>query len=105
MVCPIPYDGSFMELFYTSWSIVQQFIAADAEMPREVNLPVPADRQAARELVSRRDYPVVDVIEALEPLSQIDLTVSDAKTVETNVERDGETMLNSTIITPVAQLV
>jgi len=19
MVCPIPYDGSFMELFYTSW--------------------------------------------------------------------------------------
>ena len=46
MVCPIPYDGSFMELFYTSWGIVQQFIAADAQMPREVSLPVPADRQA-----------------------------------------------------------
>lgn len=46
MVCPIPYDGSFMELFYTSWGIVQQFIAADAQMPREVSLPVPADKRA-----------------------------------------------------------
>ena len=55
MVCPIPYDGSFMELFYTSWGIVQQFIAADAQMPREVSLPVPADRQAVKELVARRD--------------------------------------------------
>lgn len=60
MVCPIPYDGSFMELFYTSWGIVQQFIAADAEMPREVYLPVSADRQAVRELVARRNYPIVD---------------------------------------------
>lgn len=79
MVCPIPYDGSFMELFYTSWGIIQQFIAADAEMPREVNLPAPADRQAVKKLVSRRDFPVVDVIEALEPLSQADLIISTKK--------------------------
>ena len=74
MVCPIPYDGSFMELFYTSWGIVQQFIAADAQMPREVSLPVPADRQAVKELVARREFPIVDVVDALEPLAQPNLT-------------------------------
>lgn len=101
MVCPIPYDGSFMQLFYTSWGIVQQFIAADAKMPKEVALPVPADRQAAYELVSRRDYPVVDVIDALAPLSQYGLTEKKTVTIDTTVEKNGESYLNSTIITPI----
>ena len=82
MVCPIPYDGSFMELFYTSWGIVQQFIAADAQMPREVSLPVPADRQAVKELVVRREFPIVDVVDALEPLAQPNLTEQINQTVD-----------------------
>lgn len=105
IVCPIPYDGSFMELFYTAWGIVQQFIAADAQMPKEVNLPVPADRQTVKELVSRREYPVVDVIESLKPLSQVDLTESSEKTVVANVEKEGENMLNSAIVAPVAKII
>lgn len=104
IVCPIPYDGSFMELFYTAWGIIQQFIAADANMPSEVYLPIPADRQAVRELVSRREFPVVDVIAALEPLSQTDLTMSAVKDVTANVEREGDHLLNSAIIAPVATL-
>lgn len=104
MVCPIPYDGSFMELFYTSWGIIQQFIAADAEMPREVNLPAPADRQAVKKLVSRRDFPVVDVIEALEPLSQADLIIS-TKKISADVTKGGDHMLNNAIIAPVATLI
>ncbi|MBS5301288.1 MAG: hypothetical protein KHY39_09595 [Clostridiaceae bacterium] len=104
MVCPIPYDGSFMELFYTSWGIVQQFIASDAEMPREVALPVPADRQSVRELVSRREYPIVDVIDALEPLCQPNLTEQDNQTVDSSITRDGESVFNNAIIAPVATL-
>ncbi len=104
IICPIPYDGSFMELFYTAWGIVQQFIAADAKMPPEVNLPVPADRQAVRELVSRREFPVVDVVAALEPLSQTDLTISTVKSVTASVEKSGDHLLNSAIIAPVATL-
>jgi hypothetical protein len=65
IVCPIPYDGSFMELFYTGWRIVQQFIAADANVPQPVALPAPADRQVARELAMRREYPIVEVVKAL----------------------------------------
>ena len=104
MVCPIPYDGSFMELFYTSWAIVQQFIAADAQMPKEVNLPAPVDRQAVRELVIRREFPVVDVVAALEPLSQPNLTQRSAQNVDLSVTKDGESMLNDAIIAPVASL-
>jgi len=39
VLCPLPYDASFMEAFYRGWGIVQQFIAADAQLPREVALP------------------------------------------------------------------
>lgn len=102
MVCPIPYDGSFMELFYTAWGIVQQFIAADANMPKEVNLPIPADRQAVRELVSRREYPIMDVVEALEPLSQPNLTKRHLRGIDLSVEKEGEAQLNDTILAPVA---
>jgi hypothetical protein len=73
VVCPLPHDGEFMEIFYRGWGIVQQFIAADATLPREVNLPLPVDRQVARALADRRDFPVVDVIEALGPLAQPEL--------------------------------
>ncbi|MEA5050912.1 MAG: hypothetical protein VB021_05500 [Oscillospiraceae bacterium] len=104
VVCPIPYDGSFMELFYTSWGIVQQFIAADAQLPKEVSLPMPVDRQAVKELVTRRDFPAVDVIEALEPLSQADLTVSTEKEISADVIIDGDHIFNNAIIAPVATL-
>lgn len=104
MVCPIPYDGSFMELFYTSWAIIQQFIAADAFLPKEVALPNPADRQAVRELVSRRDFPIVDVIDALEPLSQPNLTKQTKLNISLSIAKDGESQLNNAIIAPVATL-
>ena len=73
VVCPLPHDAAFMEIFYRGWGIVQQLIAADARMPREVFLPVAADRQVAQYLVDRRDFPVLEVIEALGPLAQPEL--------------------------------
>ncbi len=30
IVCPLPYDQSFMEVFFSAWGIVQQFVHADA---------------------------------------------------------------------------
>ena len=93
-----------MELFYTSWGIVQQFIAADAQMPREVYLPTPADRQAVRELVSRREFPILDVVDALEPLSQPNLTEQDQQGISLSVTKEGETQLNNAILAPIATL-
>jgi hypothetical protein len=73
VVCPLPYDGAFMEVFYAGWGVVQQFIAADGKLPKEVALPRQPDRQVAKYLADRREYPVVDVIEALSPLAQPEL--------------------------------
>jgi len=102
IICPIPYDGSFMELFYTGWRIVQQFIAADAKVPQPVSLPAPADRQVAQELEMRRDFPIVDVIQALEAQSQTNLLESKEKNVDVQIESDGKKILNDLIISPVA---
>ena len=93
-----------MELFYTSWGIVQQFIAADAQMPKEVYLPTPADRQTVRELVSRREFPIMDVVDALEPLSQPNLTKQDQQGISLSVTKEGEAQLNNAIIAPIATL-
>ena len=68
---------AFVEIFYMAWEVVAAFIAADAQMPKEVALPRPAARQVARYLVDRREHPVSDVIEALEPLSQRELIKSE----------------------------
>ena len=73
VVCPLPYDQSFMEIFYLAWEVVVQFLAADAKVPREANLPRPPSRQVARYLEDRRNFPVIEVIEALGPLSQPEL--------------------------------
>ena len=73
VICPLPHDGAFMEVFYEGWAVVQQFMAADAQLPREVNLPRQAERQVARYLEDRREFTVLEVIEALKPLAQPEL--------------------------------
>src|SRR6266567_4411180 len=42
VICPLPYDGSFIETFYLAWEVVVAFLDADAMVPKEVSLPRPA---------------------------------------------------------------
>ena len=77
VVCPLAYDGDFMEIFYRGWGVVRQFVAADAQVPKEVFLPVPSERRVAALLAERRDFAVLDVIEALGPLAQPELLKTD----------------------------
>jgi hypothetical protein len=100
IICPLPYDGSFMEAFYYSWNIVQQFLAADARMPKEVALPNPSHRQVARMLEERRNFAVSDVIEALLPIAQPHLL----KTKESNLSLALKSGVNTTnaIISPLS---
>jgi len=83
IICPLHHDEDFMQTFYEGWRIIQAFIEADANAPKEVSLPRPAHREVARILVERRDYPVVDVIEAIGAFSQPGLLVTDDKQVMT----------------------
>ena len=102
VVCPIPHDQGFMEVFYQGWGIVQQFIAADAGLPKEVQLPRPPERQVARYLFDRRDFPVVDVIEALIPLAQPELLDTEEQAAHVNARREA-TSITGSIIAPIPQ--
>lgn len=104
IICPIPYDGAFMEIFYSAWGIVQQFIQADAQLPKEVALPQGAHRQVARELSSRRDHPVVEVIEALVPISQPGLLRSEESEQGFHPLRQKELLLEG-LISPIPKTV
>lgn len=102
IVVPLPYDGAFIEVFYQGWQIVQQFIAADGNMPREVSLPRAPDRQVCRMLAERRDYPIVDVIAALTPLAQPELL--ETREEHANVEyRRGDVSDTNMLIAPVSR--
>jgi hypothetical protein len=102
-VCPLPYDGSFVQIFYQAWSVVQQLINADMNMPKEVALPRAPERQVAQLLVDRREFLVLDVVDALRPLAQPELlvpTARDARLVLTRAS-DVET---AQVIAPIPKL-
>jgi hypothetical protein len=101
IVCPLPYDGSFMEAFYHSWNIVQQFLTADARIPKEAALPNPAHRQITRWLEERRSFPILDVLEAMKPISQPDLLQTEAAEVSVIV-KSVEKSNTGSIISPIA---
>ena len=100
VVCPLPYDGKFMELFYHAWGIVQQFIAADAQVPREVALPTPAHRMVAQLLADRRQFAVLDVVDALRPLAQPELLRTDGE--DRPRELSGNEPVVDTVIAPIS---
>jgi hypothetical protein len=97
IICPLPYDGAFMQIFYNAWGIVQQFVSADAQLPKEVALPIPAHRQVASELVARREFPVLEVIEALRPLAQPELLSTKETTGSLAPTSEGETIIDGLI--------
>ena len=92
IVCPIPHDQAFMETFYQGWCVVQQFIAADAEVPKEAALPRAPERQVARYLADRREFAVAEVIEALLPLSQPHLLRTDVRDANVVDRRDAQSI-------------
>lgn len=103
IVCPIPYDKSFMEIFLEGFNIVKQFILAHGEMPSEMNLPSSLDRLVCKELVSRRKFPILGVIEVLKGMGQPHLMSVEDK--ETAIESDDNNNLKiNRIITPVSMI-
>lgn len=100
VVCPLPYDRSFMQVFYQAWEVIVQFLAADARLPREVGLPRPPSRQVARYLEERRDFPVVAVIEALGPLAQPELLKTQEAQANIVETRSQHTETTTAVLTP-----
>jgi hypothetical protein len=100
VICPMPHDGSFMQVFYEGWRIVQALCENDFRMPREVDIPNPLHREVARIYVERRDYPVVDVLDATGKFAQPELLVTETDTVQQVAFEKVEEPGTSTMITP-----
>ena len=66
-----------MELFYKSFFLVRAFLRDDAKVPRPVDLPDAEDRFITEELAKRREFPCIEVLGALENMSQTGLLHSD----------------------------
>lgn len=73
VLCPLPYDGSFMEVFHSAFFTVKHTLLADTKLPKPVAIPNSADRFLAQQLVDRRDFTVLDIIEAMFHMGQPDL--------------------------------
>lgn len=104
IVCPMPHDGSFMQVFYEGWRIVQVLLENDFKVPKEVDLPHPLHREVARVYIERRDFPVPEVLEATKKFAQPELLVFDegpASNISFGTSVEPET---STIITPFPRL-
>lgn len=70
ILCPLPYDGSFMEIFNSAFFTVKQTLLADTRLPGPVALPNSADRFVSQQFVDRREFSVLEIIEAMYPLGQ-----------------------------------
>lgn len=103
VICPLHHDGQFMEVFYDAWNIVLAFLAADAQVPKEVFLPNPAHREVARQLEQRREFPVLDVIEALKVFAQPELLHTAPKQAGLQTLAPGEDLANM-VVAPLPRL-
>lgn len=110
---PLPYDAAFMELFYKAFYLVRAFLAADANVPKPVELPDAEDRFVTQELANRREFPAQQVIAVLRGMAQpgllaveeltdvsVDATLSAAAGLQ---KVEGEEMFTDSVsIAPVA---
>ena len=103
IICPVPYDQSFMEIFYEGWSIVKNFIMARGEMPKEIDLPSGLDRLVCKELVARNRFPILDVLEVLKNMGQPHLMYIE-ETEASITSKTKETMKINKIIAPMYDL-
>lgn len=81
VICPLHHDGDFMQIFYEGWRTVQAFIEADAKVPKEIDLANPVQREVARILQERREFPLIEVVEAIKKFGQPELLTTDDKQV------------------------
>ncbi|ALX04771.1 hypothetical protein AERYTH_08710 [Aeromicrobium erythreum] len=70
VICPVPYNDAFMEVFNVAWRIVAAVMAARGKQPKAALLALASEQFVAKELVDRMNLPVLEVIEAMRVLGQ-----------------------------------
>ena len=101
VICPVPRDRSFVQIFYEGWKIVQALCAGDFQMPGAADIPNPLHREVARIYAERREFPIMDVIDAIRKFAQPELLTTSTETVPNVPFATTAVAATSTIITPV----
>lgn len=101
-VCPLPYEGAFMETFYKAWELVKIFLAADAQLPAANALPRAPARQVARMLAERRESPVLELVETLAAVAQPELLYTEDEQANVVLQR-GNQLVMDMVIAPEAR--
>jgi len=70
VICPVPHDQSFMEVFHEGWRLVQSLCASDFNMPSAAAVPSSLLREVAKVYAQRRDFPVGEVLDVTRPFAQ-----------------------------------
>lgn len=103
IICPVPQDRSFMTIFHEGWKLVQTLCARNFEMPSNADIPNPLHREVARIFVERREFPIVDVVEAIRKFAQPELFTTTTETVSNVPFATTAVSATSTMITPIAR--
>ncbi|GAA1777971.1 hypothetical protein [Luedemannella helvata] len=105
VICPVPHDGSYMQVFYETWRIAKALMQSDFHMPAEVLLPRPEDREVARVFVERRHHAISDVIDAVATFAQPHLLETTAIEVDQDSIRTGAQPETSVLVVPTAMTI
>ena len=105
IVCPLPYDGSFMQVFYQGWNVVKQVLAYDAELPPEAAIQRGPERIVAGYLVDRRDHSVLDLLDVMQNVSQPQLLRTQAQVADISTRGAAQSLTAGAVVSPVARLV
>jgi hypothetical protein len=100
VICPIPHDDSFMQTFYAGRRVVQALCFANFEMPKEVYLESPIEREVARMYVERREHPASEVLEAVRVFAQPHLLETTAESVASASIGDAPPSGTATVVGP-----
>lgn len=101
--CPVPHDGRFMQIFHEGWNIVQALCARNFEMPGSDDIPSPVHREVARIYAERREFPILEVVEATRKFAQPELLTTSTEVVPNVQFGTSAAPATSTIITPIAR--
>lgn len=104
VVCPVPHDYSFMQTFHEGMRIIQVLCANDFSTPKDAELPSPQHREVARTYVERRDFTVLEVLDAMKTFAQphlLDASTEELSSASFGTDADANT---TTMIGPVPRL-
>ena len=65
IICHVPFDNGFMHFFYITWNVIYKFLQNDAYVPHERLIPYPEQLEIAKYLESKRDTPVIELVDDL----------------------------------------